>query len=425
MSNATVGLQGDEIDHYLFLLQDLVWKILEDTEEVSSLKKRFGDLFAQGYPESLQLPRAYAALISHLLNLEPLLVHPEQFPNGTALLETLGLCPSRDIPEPIELAQLGVLWMILGVRLKNEILQRAGVKIALWQVHLLDAQGDPHLSLWSRAQSFRPSLLSLWNYVLFTLAYRLSGQSGFQQLAEKAKGHAWDAKAFPVKLLAFVPSTLQPLQHHFRPFAEEITVGMMKFSNSEMSMMAHLSGWNSGLFSLHKKEVALVNAGPQVGSYDAIDRFGICRTWGIKERPFQDIVWEKSAYHCQLSGWTQTVALPLWLELNARLQAGRATFEVGVQEKVIEEPLSMVLFLRSPKLIVGGKTSLERGSLARYEGRALPLELQAMQEKMLIHPDPSLTMQVIPLASGDHFWGADFLVAFPLSETTSFKIEVK
>lgn len=426
MSLISPDQQTEEIDHYLFFLQDLVWRILEDADAVTALKKRFGDLFIAGYPEGLQLPKAYLALISHLLNFDPLPIHPEQFPNGVALLDTLGWCESREIPEPIELAQLGVLWMILGVRLKNEVLQRAGLKIALWHVHLLDSQGRTHLSVWSRARSFRLSTLSLWKYVLFTIAYRLTGQSGFDQLAEIAKGEAWDPKAFPVKLLILVPSKVSSLlSYPLRPFAEEMTVGIVKFSTLEMSMMAHLSGWNSGLFSFHKKEVALINAGPQVGSYDHLEQFGVCRTWGVKERPFQEIIWEKTAYHCHLQGWTRLLALPLWLELKARLQAAQATLEVTFQDKEIKAPLSMILFLHCPKLVIGGKYHLEVGSLERYEGKSLPLELQGAQEKMVLHPDTALSMQVMPLAGGDHFWGAHFLAAFPLDPAKPFKVEVK
>lgn len=406
--------QAEEVDHYLFLLQDLVWRILQGVEPSHSLKKRFGELFKQGYPEELQLPRAYLALAGHLLHLNSLDIRPEQFPNGTALLDTLGWCESREIPEPTELAQLGVLWMILGVRLKNEVLLRAGLKVAVWHVHLLDQEGRPHLSIWSRARSFRPMVLSTWHHVLFTIAHRLTAEAGFAKLAERE----WDSGAFASSLLVLVPSTAAPtVLNLYHPFAEEMTVGMMKFSNNEMSFMAHLSGWNSGLFSFHKKEVAILNGGPQVGAYDDLDQFGICRTWGVKQRPFQEIVWEKTAYHCQLKGWTQLFAASQWLELDARLQAGQLMLSCNHLSE------SMVLFLKCDQLVVGGKHALETGALEGYEGKAAALQLQGPSEKLLIHPDASLSMKVIPLAGGDHFWGADFLIAFPSSE--QFRLEVK
>lgn len=416
--------QAEEIDHYLFLLQDLVWKILQDAEETPSLRKRFGELFKQSYPEGLQLPRAYLSLISHLLHLDFLSIDPHQFPNGAALLDTQGWSQSRQVPEPTELAQLGVLWMILGVRLKSEVLQRAGLKIAIWHIHLLDGNGTPHMSIWSRASSFRPSSLALWNHALFTLAYRLTGENGFHQLAEVARAQFWDPEAIPVRLLVLVPSTMTPsIPNAFHPFAEEITVGMMKFSTPEMSFMAHLSGWNSGLFSFHKKEVAIVNAAPQVGSCDKLDQFGIRRTWGVKHRPFQEMTWEKTAYHCHLKGWTAIAAAPLWMELDARLQAGQVILEAALQEKAASEEVQMVLFLKCDKLILGGKHHLESGTLERYEGKALTLELRGVAEKIVIHPDPSSKMKVISLAGGDHYWGAHFLVSFPFEAL--FRAEIK
>ena len=111
------------------------------------------------------------------------------------------------------------------------------------------------------------------------------------------------------------------------------------------------------------------------------------------------------------------------MELDARLQAGQASIDVVLQDKTVEASLSMVLFLKCDKLILGGKHHLETGTLETYDGKALTLELQGPTEKMVLHPDPALSMKVIPLAGGDHFWGAQFLVAFPLQG--SFKLEIK
>lgn len=415
---------AEEVDSYLFLLKDLVWKILQDSEELPSLKKRFGQLFKNGYPDSLQLPKAYSTLIAHLLHLDPVSITPEQFPNGTALLDTLGWCHSREIPEPVEIAELGVLWMILGVRLKNEVLQRAGLKVAVWSAHLLDGYGRPHLSTWSRASSFKLSSLSLWHHALFTIAYRITGERAFSHIAQVAQEESWNPEAFPIKLLVLVPSTMTPsIPNPYHPFAEESTVGLMKFSTTEMSMIAQVSGWNSGLFSFHKKEVAIVNAGPQMGAFDDLSKFGITRTWGTKHRPFQEMTWEKTAYHCRLKGWTKLSAAPVWVELDARLQAGQAVVEMSFQEKTLQESLSFVLFLKCDKLILGGKHHLETGTLEMYDGKAIPLELQGPSEKMVIAAENGISMKVIPLAGGDHFWGAKFLVAF--SVANSFSLNVK
>lgn len=414
----------EDVDAYIFLLQDLVWKILKDAEELPALKKRFGKLYKKSYPESLQLPKAYLTLIAHLLHLEQPPLEPHQFPNGTALLDTLGCCEGKEIAEPIELAQLGVLWMILGVRQKNEVLQRAGLKVALWQIHLLDGQGRPHLSTWCRASAFRCSTLLLWNYVLLTIAYRISGEKLFAQLAEKTKEQAWDPDAFQLQLLHLVPSTLPPsIVSPFQPFSEEITVGLIKYATPEISFIAQVSGWNSGLFSFHKKHVAILNAGPQMGAYDDLTKFGIKRTWGVKHRAFQDITWEKTAYHCHLKGWTRCSATPIWLEIDAKVQASQVTLHLKLQEKPLPEEATLLLFLQAEKLVLGGKHHLEPAALERYEGKSLPIELQGDGEKMVIQPEGIFSMKVIPLAGGDHFWGAQFLVALTLE--ASFQLSVK
>ena len=418
----------EDVDAYIFLLQDLLWKILKDAEEMPALKKRFGKLFKKGYPESLQLPKAYLTLIAHLLKFDPLPLEPHQFPNGTAVMDTLGCYEAKEIAEPIELAQLGILWMILGVRQKNDVLQRAGLKVALWQIHLLDGQGRPHLSTWCRASVFRFSTLLLWNYVLFTIAYRMTGEKMFAQLAEKAKEQAWDPDAFQLQLLHLVPSTMIPsIVSPFQPFSEEITVGIIKFATAEMSFIAQVSGWNSGLFSFHKRHVAILNSGPQMGAFDDLSKFGIQRTWGEKNSAFQDVTWEKTAYHCHLKGWTRLAAAPLWLSFDSKVQAGQATIDLKLQEKPLSEEVSFLLFLKAEKLVVGGKHLLAPAALDGYEGKPLPIELQGDGEKMVVQTDGITSMKVIPLAGGDHFWGAEFLVALTLetSSQASFHLCIK
>ena len=246
----------------------------------------------------------------------------------------------------------------------------------------------------------------------------------FAHLAEKAKEQAWDPDAFQLQLLNLVPSTLPPsIANPFQPFSEEITVGLMKFATPEMSFIAQVSGWNSGLFSFHKRHVAILNAGPQIGAYDDLSKFGIKRTWGVKQRAFQDITWEKTAYHCHLKGWTRFAASPIWLEIDVKVQAAQVTLDLKLQDKPLQEEATLLLFLQSEKLVLGGKHHLEPAALEGYEGKSLPIELQGDGEKMVIQPDGISSMKVIPLAGGDHFWGAQFLVALTLDASSQLAIK--
>ncbi len=427
---AISGLTIDEVDQYLLLLRDLAWRILEGAEDHAGLKKRLGQLLRQRYPSELQLPHAYLVLLAHLLKLQPLSVHPYQLPNGATCLDVLGLCSGAQVPELAQFAELGSLWMILGVHLKNETLMYAGLKAALWQIHTLDHRGLPHLSLWTRATTFQPTILASSNHLLFTLAHRLTGDAGFYEAAQIQKHYGWNPASLAGKLLTLVPEKINPLvKLSHRPFAEEMTVAMVKFSNPEWSMACSLSGWNSGIFSYHRNNVAIVNSGPQSTPLDALEGFGIDRTCSVNSRRFNEILWEKTAYHFRLKGWTKVFAHPTWIQMDGYYEAQKFTLSFLLQEGQPRENLAMVFYIRSDQLVIGGKTTLQAGSLERYQGKSMPIELRSGSEMIFIEPSDQ-EMQIIPLAGGDHFWGAHFLIAFPLdseggSEGDSFRYTIK
>ncbi len=420
----TISGLTDEVDRYLLLLRDLVWRVLEGAEDHAGLKKRLGQLLLQRYPSDIQLPHAYLALLMHLLKFEPLPIESQQMPNGATCLDALGYIKGAQLPEPSQLAELGSLWMIIGVLLKNEALIYAGLKAALWQTHTLDHRGLPHFSLWSRASTFRPSNLAFSNHLLFTLAYRLTSDPGFNHAAQIQKYYGWDPVSLAGKLQMLVPEKIQtPLKLSFKPFAEEMTVGLMKFMTPQWSMACSLSGWNSGVFSYHKNHAAIVNCGPQLAPLDDLEKFGIDRTCSLTSRTFNEIIWEKTPFNFRMKGWTKIFAHPAWMQIEAHYEAQKLRISCQLQEDRIAEGLAMVFYLKGDQLAIGGKETLQGGSLERYQGKALPLELRAENEKIFIEPEADQEMQIIPLAGGDHFWGAHFLVAFPLQESIDFLIK--
>ncbi len=415
------ALAADEVDQYLLLLRDLVWRVLEGAEDHAGLKKRLGQLLLQRYPSEIQLPHAYLVLLTHLLKFEPLPIAPQQMPNGATCLDTLGLSQGIQLPDTSQLAELGSLWMILGVHLKNETLLYAGIKVALWQIHTLDHRGLPHFSLWSRAATFHLSSLAAFNHLLFTLAYRLTSDVGFNQAAQIQKHYGWNPSCLASKLLTLVPEKIAaPLRLSHKPFAEEMTVGLMKFSSAQWSMACSLSGWNSGFFSYHRNHVAIVNCGPQTVPLDALEKFGIDRACSLTTRSYNEMLWEKTAYHFRIKGWTKAFAHPAWMQIEAHYEAQKVTLSCLLQEGHTVENLALVFYARCDQLVIGGKTTLQAGSLERYQGKSLPLELRAENEKIFIEPLPDHEMQIIPLAGGDHFWGAHFLIAFPFQEGKDF-----
>ena len=304
--------------------------------------------------------------------------------------------------------------MILGVRLKDEALLYAGLKVAIWQSYLLDHLSFPHFSLWSPAASFQSKKLGAYHYLLFTLAFHITSDPGFHKLAKLQQIFGWDSSTLPAKLLTLVPEKVAPPVPLFaRPLAEEMTVGLLKFTTRDWSAACSLSGWNSGIFSFHKNRVSILNAGPQSGPLDSLEQFGIQRACHVTTSQFREITWDKSPYHFRLKGWTKLFALPTWMHLDFLYESQKITLSAHLQEGKPSD-VHMVFYIRSDQVIIGGKTVLRAGGLERYSGSSVPLEFQTGDETIFLEPQTNQPMQVIPLSGGDFFWGAHFLVVFSL-----------
>jgi hypothetical protein len=64
------------------------------------------------------------------------------------------------------------------------------------------------------------------------------------------------------------------------------------------------------------------------------------------------------------------------------------------------------------------------GGLHRCQGKSLPVEIKGENETIFIEPDSTDEMQVIPLAGGSHFFGAQFLIAYSCGqEALGFQIK--
>jgi hypothetical protein len=294
--------------------------------------------------------------------------------------------------------------------------------MAVWQFHTLDHQGTPHLSLWSRADTFSAKKLTAYNHLLFSLAYRLTKERAFAKVAQMQES---DRQSLPGKLLDFVSERYEPaIRLSYRPLSEEMTVGLLKFTTPAWSMACTLSGYNSGMFSYHKKQVAILNSGPQVHPLDDAKLFGIDRSCSLKTRRFFETTWEKTAHHFRFKGWTKIHARPTWMETDYYFQAQKLNLSCFFQEERPLDQLYMTFYCRGDKVTVGGKLTVKKGQITKYEGKSSPLELLADDEAIYLEPDSETEMEVIPLSGGDEFWGADFLIAIKIEKST-LKVVIK
>jgi|GEM_PF-1390483 len=417
-----------DIEHHLQLLRDTTFNFLEKKEEVAILKKRWKHLLKKRYPQELPLPQAYLKLLAYLLDtpFDTSLSLIEQMANGATLLGRIG--EGHQVPELTRLAELGSLWMILGICLQNEALAYAGVRVAIWQTHTLDHRGSPHLSMWGHPFLSTPSRLSAYNILLFSLAYRLTQKKGFQQAIEL---QAHPPLPYTLALLKLaIPQ--KPLSYNtpFSLLSEEMTLGCLKFTTPQSSIACTVSGWNSGLFSFHKKEIGIVNSGPHSSGYDSLDSFGIERPCYFHQRGFRELLWEKGRDHFRLKGWTKIFSLPTWMQVEYIFQFPQLTLNFFIQENFPQGRLKIVFYSCCETIEVKEEKILEKGSLQKYRGPSVPVTLVGTETTLTLLPQMKKEwgeerqeenqMEILPLEGKDHFFGANFIIAFLVEMNSPF-----
>ena len=64
------------------------------------------------------------------------------------------------------------------------------------------------------------------------------------------------------------------------------------------------------------------------------------------------------------------------------------------------------------KVVVGDGYILEPATLDRYIGEEASISLKSGSQAFNIQSDGKGQLEVVPLAGNDHFWGADFMLAY-------------
>ena len=102
----------------------------------------------------------------------------------------------------------------------------------------------------------------------------------------------------------------------------------------------------------------------------------------------------------------------IWCELS--MQANR---DVHLEMRFLDlknQPMSALMAVKADALKIGNQLELESGSLKQYKGGAKTVALEGKSSQMVIIPEKQGKMEVIPLAGDSRYWGANFLIIYPI-----------
>ena len=321
------------------------------------------------------------------------------------------------------------LLFLLAYFTKNETLMSRAEKGTTWHIHALDHRHLPFFSLWAQeGSSYRELLLA--HYLAFKLGAIFCKNSVFYYLAKQQKmalegvfGDSDFAQLVEAIDNYFQEDPLLPANDTISARMRDDSLLLWGERARNHSFFCTGIGCKSGIGALHIKNIGITNYGPQLLPLGDCEGFGIV---GRKEGSIKIEGNNSEAY------FTCAVAAPLPSTSKKQMMqdSGFSGFWVEVKHTYQEKKWEIIarlhtlshvnkvcfsFYLKGTSCCVASIHKLRPRSLDRYRGPASALTIEENGTKFVLVAEECSHVEVIPLAGGDSFWGADFLAAFTFS----------
>jgi hypothetical protein len=276
-------------------------------------------------------------------------------------------------------------------------------------------------------------LFKLTSHVTTSSKVQVASEALFEKEEKISPFSALFAKAF--QILIEDKEAIPKIHEGLTLYDHDQSLGFLRYQYGNLSVACSGAGVNTGLGAIHKKGVHITSFGPHYPPLADSNCYGIFRPSNGSQEGFKDLSLEPGADKARIKGWTRVIA-PVSTQISKQsyssaergqqwlffdLVGEGETVNLTIRQSSFDEttPLHFVFFVSADKGLVGGETEMLPKALERFQGRTKKILLSRGEETVTIAPDFEGEMEVIPLAGGDHFWSADFLIAFPLMEKMS------
>jgi|GEM_PF-7005399 len=355
--------------------------------------------------ETAQLFTAYRTVNRLLAGLPVKLVLPQVTSSGAPCFEIAGRWPWASIPHLPFSAELGVLWLLIGLLAPSPAHREAARQVGEWHLQLLDCDDRLAKGIFTREED---AALPSWLGPLFRGLSRTLRHEGFAAAAEMQPFHPIDAYF----------ERFGPLPN---PFAAPLPASIL---DPDLSFVGHrsprsfrlftLAGGGTGLGEMSHGSLRILSFGPH---HEPLEEG---KGFGIEGRPI-------SISACSIEGETVRLAGQMRLTghpekmLQWRCPAPSAVWvDVAIHSTIEKTDIEMKLlgdlparcvFYIDADLCQSRDKKLQAGALNRLSGEG-SLIFKRGDEHLTLQSQ--MPFEVIPLAGGAHYFGARFLVSYPL-----------
>jgi hypothetical protein len=356
--------------------------------------------------------------------------------SGAALIDLQEYSPWLALPFTPHHFEFGIFLCLLSLITKRQDLKDIVLQLVHWQLNTLDASAKPLAGLFVREKEGKILHNLCLSYLLFRGAAILSEETPFAAIAEAAMKSIQERlvqeeeKIHPLwvliekwleqyKIVSTNPLSLP--EHIYDP-----STALVGYRSSSQHVICTLHGGHTGLGSLRFGNIEVVNYGPQYLPLGEFQGFGIEGN-ALSDRGMRRSVIEWRRHSFTLKGCTRLVDQPspssfemgkfrgIWLEVAQEFKKPHFYLKTNFLGLDGWESIAFSFFIKAASCKIQSQTLLPR-TLERYEGEVQTLAFESQQTVLELRAlSFKGTMQVIPLAGGNNFWGADFLVAYLLS----------
>lgn len=204
---------------------------------------------------------------------------------------------------------------------------------------------------------------------------------------------------------------------HARPFEnKDPCQSLNSFQADGFDLLFSFTGTNRGVGSIAFDQVRIVSFGPQVEDLGQVESYGI--TFKTSDTTHIQLKEEEDSYACR--GWSRLHGdKDTWVEHDFRYRQNVFDMFVSFESfHNVEKSILESFFVCADEVRVDGRI-VKKGSLNRYQAIARKVELVCGDEVVVISLKSDVMCQVVPLAGGEFYWSANFIISFEPESITS------
>ncbi len=421
------------------------WKSLLKVNVLCHLSQCHGDKFLHlihqfeyhPWNQSSQYFRALIALNHALAKIPVPEAAPHLLESGAALIDLYEYCPWLSLPYTPLHFEFGVYLSLLAILTKRVDFQEIVLKIAQWQLNTLDINGKPLRGLFVREKEGKSLDHLVLSYLLFRAAALFREDTPFQAIAKRVlkeiEQHIKLTNGTIDSLWVLLEKWLSTHQQMKSKIPFELTeniydpsTALVGYRSPSQHVICTLHGEHTGLGEFHYEDIGILNYGPQYLPLSECDGFGIegnaLSDHGIRRSMIE---WRRGSF--VLKGCTRMIDQPnsnssyignyrgIWLDVIQEFR--KPNFHLKTTFLGLEGWNSVAFsFFVKGNLCKIQSSTLHPRSLDRYEGETEMLTIEGKEHRLEIIPIGFKgVMRAIPLAGGNAFWGADYLIAYFLT----------